>query len=199
MLGGGGKVSSTGGSAGAIGATVARGTVATGTVDTGTVATVSPDDGSATGSAVGAATMPAAGTDVTSGACREAPATGVTEPCAVGGANGDAAVVMRTCCVVFTGAGLPVGSVTVPSGDGNCATGVESTKPGSTAAAAADVAGVAGSGPDGSASWLPESIHSATPNAAVIPRIAVAEIPVERILADLATWRCRFFGDADAE
>lgn len=168
-------MSSTAGSAGAIGATVA-----------GTVAATVVCGASATGTAAAAATGAMAVSGVTTGTVGSTASAVTIAPCA--GASATPA-----------GLAAPVGNVIVPTGEGSwLTTGVETgadgvTPPADDAPSGARAIGVvvtptAGVVGVGSAAEL---ARSAAPKAAVMPRIAVAESPVERMRAERATWRSR--------
>lgn len=86
-------------------------------------------------------------------------------------------------------AGPPVGSVMVPSGDGNWLIGALVC--GATAPSGASAEGVLAIPGFVVGVWsvAVDCVRSAAPNAAVMPRIAVAESPVERMRAERATCR----------
>ena len=109
---------------------------------------------------------------------------------------------VSTFAVVATAFALPVGSVIVPTGDGNwlttelpagavVAAGIETDADEPSGARAACGALLVGDGVVGVGS-VAEFARSAAPNAAVMPRIAVAERPVDKMRAERATWRSRW-------
>lgn len=171
LLGAGGSVNSTGGSAGAIGATVA-GVVGAGAavVSAGVVTAAEVSLGVVR---AGSVTLG----DTFTGAAAGTVTTGIAAS-AVDAAR--------------SGVGLPVGSVIVPSGDGNSLIGVLARLGVTPSGASAEGVLAIPVSPAGATSLLIDWARSAAPNAAVMPRIAVAERPVDKMRAERATWRSRF-------
>jgi hypothetical protein len=179
LLGGGGSVSSTTGVAGAIVATV----------------------GAVAGAAVGAVAD-------TLSVTRGAGGVEVAETGTLSAATTVSVTTTVSALATATSFAVAAGNVIVPTGDGKRLTSVTlaSVVVGVGASPGADdpsgaralwvavkpACGATGAVEGGSvAAWAVDSARSAAPKAAVIPRIAVAERPVERIRADRATWRSR--------